>query len=71
MKKIVFDKSELIDDLKKEIENLEKTEEEEIDYHKVSKNLIDEESVLETLKELNTKKIVILDMEFQELIMRI
>ena len=41
MKKIVFDKSELIDDLKKEIENLEKTEEEEIDYHKVSKNLID------------------------------
>ena len=41
MKKIVFDKSELIEDLKKEIENLEKTEEEEIDYHKVSKNLID------------------------------
>lgn len=41
MKKIVFNKNELIDNLKKEIENLEKTEEEEIDYHKVSKNLID------------------------------
>ena len=41
MKRIVFDKNELIDNLKKEIENLEKTEEEEIDYHKVSKNLID------------------------------
>lgn len=41
MKRIVFNKNELIDNLKKEIENLEKTEEEEIDYHKVSKNLID------------------------------
>ena len=41
MKKIVFDKSELIHNLKKEIENLEKTDEKEIDYHKVSENLID------------------------------
>lgn len=41
MKKIVFDKSELIDNLKKEIEILEKTDEKEIDYHKVSENLID------------------------------
>lgn len=41
MKKIVFDKSELIDNLKKEIENLEKTDEKEIDYHKVSEKLID------------------------------
>lgn len=41
MKRIVFDKSELIHNLKKEIENLEKTDEKEIDYHKVSKNLID------------------------------
>lgn len=41
MKKIVFDKSELIHNLKKEIENLEKTDEKEIDYHKVSEKLID------------------------------
>ena len=41
MKRIVFDKSELIHNLKKEIENLEKTDEKEIDYHKVSENLID------------------------------
>lgn len=41
MKRIVFDKSELIHNLKKEIENLEKTNEKEIDYHKVSENLID------------------------------
>ena len=41
MKKIVFDKSELIHNLKKEIENLEKTNEKEIDYHKVSEKLID------------------------------
>ena len=41
MKKIVFDKNELIDSLKKEIENLEKTDEKEIDYHKVSEKLID------------------------------
>ena len=41
MKKIVFDKNELIDNLKKEIENLEKTDEKEIDYHKVSEKLID------------------------------
>lgn len=41
MKKIVFDKNELIHNLKKEIENLEKTDEDKIDYHKVSKNLID------------------------------
>ncbi len=31
MKKIVFDKSELIHNLKKEIENLEKTDEKEIE----------------------------------------
>ena len=41
MKKIVFDKSELIHNLKKEIENLAKTDEKEIDYHKVSEKLID------------------------------
>lgn len=41
MKKIVFDKSELIHNLKKEIENLEKTDEKKIDYHKVSEKLID------------------------------
>lgn len=41
MKRIVFDKNELIHNLKKEIENLEKTDEDKIDYHKVSKNLID------------------------------
>ena len=41
MKKIVFDKNELIHNLKKEIENLEKTDEKEIDYHKVSEKLID------------------------------
>ena len=41
MKRIVFDKSELIHNLKKEIENLEKTDEKEIDYHKVSEKLID------------------------------
>lgn len=41
MKKIVFDKSELIHNLKKKIENLEKTDEKEIDYHKVSEKLID------------------------------
>lgn len=41
MKRIVFDKSELIHNLKKEIENLEKTDEKEIDYHKISENLID------------------------------
>lgn len=41
MKRIVFDKNELIHTLKKEIENLEKTDEKEIDYHKVSEKLID------------------------------
>lgn len=41
MKRIVFDKNELIHNLKKEIENLEKTDEKEIDYHKVSEKLID------------------------------
>ena len=41
MKRIVFNKNELIDNLKKEIENLEKTDEKEIDYHKVSEKLID------------------------------
>lgn len=41
MKRIVFDKNELIHNLKKEIEILEKTDEDKIDYHKVSKNLID------------------------------
>jgi hypothetical protein len=41
MKKIIFDKNELIHNLKKEIENLEKTDEDKIDYHKVSEKLID------------------------------
>lgn len=41
MKKILFNKNELIYNLKKEIKNLEKTDEKEIDYHKVSENLID------------------------------